>query len=271
MILIKNITKHTFFLITLPLVFLVLSCNSTTKDETDIEEDVEAKKMLQGTWISELEGDVMFTMKGDTIYYNDSLSVPVAFYVKNDSLIIRNHKEVRYAIKRLNSTQLHFINADGDEIEVVKSNITETPLSRGEYKGAITLNQGKKVKNDTIVFYNNIRYHAYTQVNPTTYKVYRETTNSDGLTVESIFYDNLVYVALYEGQHKIFGQNVLKKEFAQLVPQTYLEQAVLSEIQILGASENGIRFVAILSIPDSYTNYRVNIDITPNGKKKLSI
>lgn len=274
MILIKNITQSTLFLVFLCVTSVFVSCNSKTQDDNSVQiqdEDLEAKKQLQGTWISELEGNAMFTMKGDTLYYNDSLSIPVAFYVRHDSLIIRNHKEVRYAIKRLNSTQFHFINAEGDEVELVKSNHTEPTLSKGEYKGAITLNQGKMVKNDTIIFYKDVRYHAYTQVNPTTYKVYRTSTNDDGLTVESLFYDNLVYIALYEGQHKIFGQNILKKEFSQLVPQAYLEQAILSEIQVQGPSADGIRFTAILSIPDSYTNYRVNIDITPEGKKKLSI
>jgi hypothetical protein len=32
-----------------------------------------------------------------------------------------------------------------------------------------------------------------------------------------------------------------------------------------------VRFVAVLSIPDSYTNYRVNIDVTSDGRKKLSV
>ena len=35
--------------------------------------------------------------------------------------------------------------------------------------------------------------------------------------------------------------------------------------------EKGVRFIAVLSIPDSYTNYRVNIDIDAQGKKTLSV
>jgi len=266
----KNILSKSLQCLLFAVATLLVACNTKEKDVKNIEEDLNAKKQLQGTWETEIEGDVMFTMKGDTLYYNDSISAPVAFYVLHDTLVIRNHKEVRYAIKRLNATQFRFVNADGDDIELVKSSQHQA-LSQGEHKGAISLNQNRKIKKDTIVFYKDHRYHAYTQVNPTSYKVYRTSTNDNGMTIESIYYDNFVYIALYDGQHKVYGANIKKQDFAKLVPQSYLEQAVLSEIKIQGASANGVRFVAIISIPDSYTNYRVNIDITPSGKRNLSV
>ena len=69
----------------------------------------------------------------------------------------------------------------------------------------------------------------------------------------------------------MFGSNITKAEFSTLVPQAYLDQAVLSEIIVDRAGEKGVRFIAVLSIPDSYTNYRVNIDIDAQGKKTLSV
>ncbi len=271
MVLLKNIfDKHIFALYAL-IVSLLAGCNPSTAPDESEDEDTEAKQTLQGTWQTELEGDVVFTIKGDTLYYSDSLSAPAAFCVRHDSLVIRNHKEVAYAIKQLNSTQFHFVNADGDIVELVKASADVAPLSKGEYKGAISLNQNQKIKRDTIVYCKDKRLHAYTQVNPTTYKVYRQHTNDDGLTVESVYYDNLVYIALYDGQHKVFGQNVMKKEFAGIVPAAYLEQAILSDIFVQGEVAGSVRFVAVLSIPDSYTNYRVNIDVTPDGRKKLSV
>ncbi|MBQ0073891.1 MAG: DUF4738 domain-containing protein [Prevotella sp.] len=258
---------------TLSLVFLIvslvlLSCNSNDATVKAPQEDAAAKKVLQGTWINEFEGNAVFSVKGDTIYYNDTLSTPASFYIANDTLFIENHSLVKYPIKSINSTNLVFINSDGDEVSLVKSSTT---LSTGEYKGAVNLNQGKKVKKDTVMTYSTKRYHAYTQVNPTTYKVYRQTTNSDGLSVESVYYDNIVYLALYEGQQKIFGQNIVKSEFQSLVPKTYLDSAVLSEIVVDRVGSEGVTFVAVLTIPDSYTNYRVNILISPDGKKTLSL
>lgn len=264
------ILPQLLLVVTLIICTFLASCTTREKNVEVQEEDKEAKAKLQGTWVDEMDGDVVFTVKGDTLYYNDSLSAPAAFCVRHDSLVIRNHNEVRYPIVRLNSTQFYFVNADGDEIDLVKGE-NAPALSKGEYKGAIDLNQGHKVKRDSVVMWREKRYHAYTQVNPTSYKVYHQGTNSDGMMVETVFYDNIVFVALYDGGRKVFGQNIRKKDFAGVVPESYLEKAILSDILIQGEGKDGVRFIAILSIPDSYTNYRINIDITPEGKKIISI
>lgn len=48
------------------------------KHEAAQEEDLAAKKMLQGIWLNDDdEDDVAFRAKGDTIYYPDSTSQPV--------------------------------------------------------------------------------------------------------------------------------------------------------------------------------------------------
>ena len=267
---VRNILSQAQLAISLIICLLAFSCTSKTENAQIQQEDKAAKQKLQGTWINEMDGDVFFSIKGDTLFYNDSLSAPVSFYVNNDSLIICNHQIVRYPIVRLNSTQFYFINADGDEVNLVKSD-NAPALQKGEYKGTVDLNQKQKIKNDSVVTCNGKRLHAYTQVNPTSYKVYHQTTNDDGMTVENVYYDNIVFVALYDGNRKVFGQNFQKKDFASLVPKTYIDGAVLSEIIIQGATNDGVRFVAILSKPDSYTNYRINIDITADGKKKLSV
>lgn len=48
------------------------------------QEDMQAKKMLQGIWVPDDEESVAFKVKGDTIYYPDSTSVPVAFKIIGD-------------------------------------------------------------------------------------------------------------------------------------------------------------------------------------------
>lgn len=267
MITVKYFINKALLVVSLIVTSVFLSCYSNKEEKVTNEEDAKAKSMLQGTWVNEYEGNVVFSVKGDTIFYNDSLSTPARVFVSNDTLFIENHDVVKYPIHRLNSSSLVFVNADGDEVELTKSG--DATLARGEYKGAVALNQKKKIKTDTVMVYKDKHYHAYTQVNPTTYKVYRQTTNNDGLRVESIYYDNIVYIALYNGQQKVFGQNVSKSEFAQYVPKTYLEQAVLSDIYVDGVGEKGVTFVAVLAIPDSYTNYRINIVVGPDGQKTL--
>ena len=48
------------------------------------EESREAKALLQGTWMDEDTEDVLFRMKGDTVYYSDSISMPAYFKVVGD-------------------------------------------------------------------------------------------------------------------------------------------------------------------------------------------
>lgn len=268
---VKYLMKYTLPLISLVLMLSIYACNGKVETKHDRVEDIQAKKQLQGTWVNDIEGNIVFYFRGDSVFYDDSLSTPVTFHVYHDTLFIDNHPLTAYPIKKLDSTELCFVNSEGDETTLVRAGKDVIPLARGEYKGAVTLNQRRKIKNDTVMIYKDKHYHAYTQVNPTTYKVYRQTTNNDGLRVESLYYDNIVYIALYEGQRKVFGSNITKADFAGMVPQAYLDQAVLSEILVDNATERGVRFIAVLSIPDSYTNYRVNIDIDMLGKKTLSV
>lgn len=266
----KNQLKYTFVAIGVVALQLVAACGSKPEQAPEREEDAQAKKELQGTWINDLEGNVVFNFRGDTVSYDDSLSTPASFYVSHDTLFIENHPLTAYPIKKLSATEFVFVNSEGDEVTLAKGTRNENS-TRGMYRGDIDVNQGRKIKRDTVMTYRDKRYHAYTQVNPTTYKVYRQTTNSDGLRVESVYYDNILYMALYEGQQKVFGSNITKKEFSSLVPKSYLDQAVLSDIKVEGVGEKGVRFVAVLTIPDGYTNYRVNIFIDEQGKKTLSL
>lgn len=268
--LIKTLNANSFLLIILLVTIFCYSCTSSKDAKEERKEDLEAKEKLQGAWQNELEGSFVFAAKGDSIFYNDSLSTPTTFYVYSDTLFVEYHSVVKYRIKRLNSSQLVLVNADGDELELIKKD-GETYLARGEYKGAISLNQGKKIKNDTIVRVGEKSLHVYSQVNPTTYKVFRQTKNDEGMAVENVYYDNIVYIALFEGNRKAFSRNVVKNDFKDLIPKEYIEQAVLSEVKIEGVTADAVRFVAYLSIPDTYTNYRVNIDVTPDGKEKKSL
>ena len=54
------------------------SCRRNGSDKTlNTSENKEAKALLQGIWVDEESEDVLFKVKGDTIYYPDTTSVPV--------------------------------------------------------------------------------------------------------------------------------------------------------------------------------------------------
>jgi hypothetical protein len=252
------------------IVTLLLSACSKKSSVKAVEEDKEAKKTMQGVWTDELEGNIIFSVKDDTIYYNDSQSEPAFFYIYKDTLFIKYHNLVKYPIRKLTDNTLVFIDEIGDEIELVKNNASTTAVAPPPTETEAP-NQGKVIKKDTVVTYGDKRYHAYKKVNPTSYKVYIQTKNDDGLSVENTYYDNIVHIALYIGHKRIFGQNITKAEFKGMVPDNYLEQAILSDVSIKGANKDGVTFVAILTIPDTNTTYRINIIISPTGEKTLSL
>lgn len=265
-----NLKHITLFVVGLIVMATTLACGSGKEENSVREEDHEAKKRLQGTWINDLEGNEVFTASGDTIFFNDSLGVPAPFYINNDTLYIEYHETVKYKIKSLNSNSFTFISSSGDEVELIKSEQT-TALNKGEHRGIVTLNQGERVKNDTLMTLGDKHLHAYTQVNPTQNKIFVQSQNNDGMSIESVYYDNLITVILYDGSRNIFKKHFSKNDFAEYVPKEYLSNAVLSEIFIEGTIEDGVRYVAVLAIPNASTNYRVNIDISLKGKKTLSL
>ncbi len=248
-----------------------MACNSSQQKATEAEEDAVAKAKLQGTWVNEIEGNIVFYIKGDTVFFNDSTSSPELFYVLNDTFFIRNSSLTSYSIKNLTEHAFTFINTEGDETALTKISEDMTSLARGEHKGTVNINQGHKIKRDTVFNVGEKKYHAYMQINPTTYKVYKQSTNSDGMIVESVYYDNIIHISVFDGGKKLFGRNMTKNDFKEYVPATYLKQAVLADMIIDSANSEKVRFIAILSIPDSYTNYRVNIDVYKDGTKKLSV
>lgn len=262
----------TFAVLPIVIVTFTLSLISCGKHERLPEQntaDSIARKQLQGSWEDEYVGNVVFTILGDTIFYSDSLSAPALFSVKGDTLYVGSDGEIAYYVKRLTDSALVLASSNGEELSLVKSEETVRPVQHAASR--ITVNQGKKIKRDTVMVASGKRYHVYSQVNPTTYKVYLQNTNPDGMEVETIYYDNFVYIGVYGEKGKIFGQDIRKQDFAALVPENFLSQAILSEILFGRATSEGVSFTAVLAIPDSETSYRINILISPEGKKSLTL
>ena len=67
---------------------LIAACSSGNSREN---EDLDAKRLLQGVWMNEEQGNPAFYVQGDSIFYPDSVSQPVAFWIYQDSLYIEGH------------------------------------------------------------------------------------------------------------------------------------------------------------------------------------
>ena len=132
----------------------------------------EGKTTFQGIWVDSDEENVVFKVKGDTIYYPDSLSQPIKFAIYGDTLELKSANDSKYAILKQSAHIFEFKNSNGDIVKLIKGEDPSFELQFANKKPT-SVNQNKTIKSDTILFCNNERYHSYIQVNPTTYKVFK--------------------------------------------------------------------------------------------------
>lgn len=263
--------KINLFIIPSLVCIALASCSNSNKPNGDEQqEDLKAKQLLQGIWVDSDEENVVFKVKGDTIYYPDSLSQPVKFAIYGDTLDLQSANESKYFIIKQSAHIFEFKNTNGDIVKLVKGTDPNLAMQFANKKAA-SINQNKVVKSDSIIFCNNERYHSYIQVNPTTFKVYKTTYNDDGLETESVYFDNTVHISIFKNEAKIFSRDFKKTDFKKYVPKEFSKQSILSDITLESSDRNGMNYIAQLAIPDSYVSYLININISTTGKTVISV
>ena len=255
----------------LALACLVAACSGSkgAAVEAEEEENQEAKEMLQGVWLNADDEEVTLMVKGDTIVYADSTLHPVCFAIVGDSLVMKGYKQTRYKITRQTDNIFEFENVAGDMVKLVRStDSSDADLFLGPK--TISINQGVVIKRDTVVTCNGKRYHAYVQVNPTSYKVVTTSYNAEGIAIDKVSYDNIINLCIYDGQQKLFSHNFRKQDFARVLPRQFAEQGILSDIEVDETSANGIVFVASIGIPDSQLSFQSKVTVTGTGRFSIA-
>ncbi len=252
------------------LALLLSSCRDKGGEARAQGEDLKAKELLQGIWINEDDQNVAFRVKGDSIFYPDSTSQPVTFQIFRDTFVVHGAHDVKYAILRQTRNLFAFRNADGVEVHLTLSE-NKDDASLFPEKHAMALNQQQLIKRDTVVTVGDKRFHAYVQVNPTTFKVVRTVVNDDGVAVDNFYYDNIVNLHVYQGSAKLFSRDFRKSAFANDVPADFLAQAVLSDLIFRGADNAGLHFTASLVVPDTMSSYEVMVTIALDGKMSMKV
>lgn len=232
------------------------------------EENREAKSMLQGIWIEEESEEVSFRAEGDTIFYPDSTSQPASFSVVGDSLLIGTHS---YHIVKQTPHLFWFQNQAGDVVKLRKS---DDPLHEQDFAAeshSAVVIADKVVKRDSVVFYNGERYHWYIDINPTKYKVVKTTYNDDGVSVDNVYYDNIIHISIFKGSARLYSSNLRKQQYAQYVPENFLQQAILGNMQFDRVDAQGFHFAATLCIPDGASCYMVSTDVSFDGQLTMKL
>ena len=240
-------------------------------DKKAQEESREAKALLQGTWMDDETEDVLFRMKGDTVYYADSTSMPAYFKVVGDTLYIGSN--AGYHIEKQTDHLLWFKNQNGELMKLQKVDEEDLPDAKdAQQPQPVTIQSLKDVlKRDTVVFKDGQRYHCYIAINPTRYKVTYQTVNEDGLSVEEVFYDNIVNICIIKDGQQIFKRDMHKRDYAKQVTNDFLEKAILNDIVFKMADADGFHFVASLCQPNGASCYQVDNVISKTGDIQLKL
>lgn len=247
-------------------VVLALFCNCQGNNSATPSEDKGAKAMLQGIWVEEESGDVSMRIIGDSIFYTDSTSMPSYFMIVGDSLVMGSGTS--YAIVKQTENLFWFMNHNGDVVKLQKST---DPVDETEFVHDTpqVMTYTHQVKTDSVVVFNGERYHWYIAINPTKYKVVKRSYNDDGLEVENVYYDNFMHISLFQGANKIFSSDFKKQMFAKFVPENFLKDAILANMEYSSVDAEGFHFNATLCIPDEASCYVVEILIDHKGQMRM--
>lgn len=251
--------------------FLVIS--ACTRKEASISgvasESKEAKSLLQGIWIDQETENVVFEVEGDTVFYPDSTSQPAYFKIVADTMILGS-SATKYALVKQTPHIFWFINQAGDTIKLVKSE-EEMDTLHFSHKAPEVMTITEVTKYDTVVSYDNKRYHCYVAINPTKYKVVSTSYNEDGVEVSNVYYDNIVHVSVFNGNTRLFGKNFQKSEFVRFVPENFLSQAILIDMKYDRTDAEGFHFNATLCTPHAASCYLVETVISFQSKLSMKL
>lgn len=244
---------------------------NSTHSTPAVKESAAGKRMLQGMWLNEDDESLSFRAKGDTIYYPDSTSMPEYFKIVADTLFMGDEDDATaYAIVKQTPHLFVMKNQGGDVIRLVKTE-DRFYLQQFEQTKRHFLNQRKLIKNDSVIVYGDDRYHYYIQVNPTTYKVVKDTYNSNGVEVGNVYFDNIIHLSFFKGAGQLFSKDFHKKDFARMVPPEVLRQSVLSDLKYKNTDVSGFHFIAYVVVPDSPTSYLIEITLSFSGKMSMKV
>lgn len=238
---------------------LLASCSKNQKKNT--EEDLTAKQMLQGIWVDDETDMPLIRINGDTIYYADSQNASASFKVIEDSIYLQGSTSVAYKIDRQSENCFWFHSLSDEMVKLHRSENEEDLFVFTNKRVEPISASSEIIKKDSIVMYAGNRYHGYVYINPSKIKVAKTSYSGDGLSVENIYYDNIIHICVYQGKQLLYGKDIKKQLFSNLFSANYLQQAILSDMNFMGIDDNGFHYQAMLSIPESYVSNLINLTI----------
>ena len=240
------------FITTSLLTILLIACNNTKKQNSlEQSENVKAKELMQGIWIDDESDIPLLFIKGDTIYYANSQSTPVYFKIIKDTLYTFGNELARYQIDKQTEYSFSFHSLADNIVKLHKSEDPNDSLAFSGKPVEIIPIYTEVTQKDSVVFYNGIRYRAYVYINPSKIKVIKTTYSEEGISMDNIYYDNIMHICIYEGRKCLFSSDITKQMLENVISTDFLQQSILSEMNFKNVDRKGFHYQATVCIPES--------------------
>lgn len=233
------------------------------------KEDTNAKELLRGIWLDDETESPLMRVEGDTIYYADAQSAPIAFKIIRDTLYTYGNDTTYYKIDKQAEHIFWFHSITDNIIKLHKSEDPNDSLSFVRRELVIPT-YTEVTQRDSVVIYNGTRYRAYVYINPSKMRVIKTTYSEDGISMDNVYYDNVMHICVYEGKKSLFASDINKQMFAQVVPEDFLMQAVLSDTKFVKVDRNGFHYQAVLAIPETSIYSIVNMEVSFKGDLEIT-
>lgn len=260
----KKMMKQFIFIV---LLVIVSACNN--KQGRQAHEDAVAKDLFQGIWLDDDNEMPLLRVKGDTIYYADVQNAPVAFKIEKDSLFMYGNEVSRYRIDKQAEHIFWFHSLAGDIVKLHKSENPNDTLVFFNHTVQVIPSYTEVTQKDSIVTYDGTRYRAYVYINPSKMKVINTSYSEDGISVDNVYYDNVMHICVYQGKKSLYASDISKQTFAGVVPDDFLRKSILSDMSFTGVTGSGFHYLATICVPESVVCYMVELNISFEGKLSL--
>ena len=255
------------FITTSLLTILLISCNNTKKQNSlEQSENVKAKELMQGIWIDDESDIPLLFIKGDTIYYANSQSTPVYFKIIKDTLYTFGNELARYQIDKQTEYSFSFHSLADNIVKLHKSEDPNDSLAFSGKPVEIIPTYTEVTQKDSVVFYNGIRYRAYVYINPSKIKVIKTTYSEEGISMDNIYYDNIMHICIYEGRKCLFSSDITKQMLENVISTDFLQQSILSEMNFKNVDRKGFHYQATVCIPESSVCNIADLSVSFDGK-----
>ncbi len=250
---------------------LVTFCACNGKPKEASTSDSKAAELFQGIWLDDDSETVLFRVEGDTIYYSDTQNAPVCYKIAGDSLYMYGSEISRYKIDKQAEHIFWFHSLSGDMIKLHKSENAEDSLAFSGKDVQIIPIYTEVTERDSVVTYNGKRYRAYVYINPSKMKVYKTSYSEEGISVDNVYYDNVIHICVYEGRQSLYASDITKRMFEHVIPADFLDKAILADMNFNSVDSSGYHYQASLCIPESSLCYIVNLSISFDGKLSMAV